>query len=310
MAPIADFILEYVPLPSLPSYLVSYIPGQTPLSTAPTVFTALAGYLATIFGLREVMKDRQPQKLNALFQVHNVILSGGSLILLVLMLEEILPIVWNHGIYYAICAEESWTPRMEFYYMINYYFKYLELLDTVFLAMKKKPLAFLHVFHHSATALLCFTQLGGKTSVSWVVITLNLGVHVLMYYYYYATAGGAKIWWKKYLTLMQITQFVIDLGVVYFGSWCLFTSRSSARTLANSSMAGFQHFAYAYRPDLPHVGNCAGTENAALFGCALLTSYLGLFINFYLQTYKKPVKGGKAVGNGAAKANGNAAKKE
>jgi hypothetical protein len=29
---------------------------------------------------------------------------------------------------------------MEFYYMINYYFKYLELLDTVFLAFKKKPL--------------------------------------------------------------------------------------------------------------------------------------------------------------------------
>lgn len=29
---------------------------------------------------------------------------------------------------------------MEFYYMVNYYFKYLELLDTVFLALKKKPM--------------------------------------------------------------------------------------------------------------------------------------------------------------------------
>lgn len=86
-----------------------------------------------------------------------------------------------------------------------------------------------------------------------MVITLNLTVHVIMCescvqcrlagirlrradYYYYATAGGAKIWvslstglspvhaladseqWKKYLTTLQITQFVIDLFIVFFAS--------------------------------------------------------------------------------------------
>jgi hypothetical protein len=37
-------------------------------------------------------------------------------------------------------------------------------------------------------------------------------------YYYFATARGQKIWWKKYLTTMQITQFVIDIVAVYYGS--------------------------------------------------------------------------------------------
>ena len=110
MAPIADFILQHVPLPAVPRYLTSYVPGQTPLSTPTAVWGTLAGYLALIFGIQALMTDRQPQKLNTLFQNHNVTLSAGSAVLLVLMLEEIAPIIYRNGFFYAICNEGSWTP--------------------------------------------------------------------------------------------------------------------------------------------------------------------------------------------------------
>ncbi|KAJ3196448.1 hypothetical protein HK101_008955, partial [Irineochytrium annulatum] len=161
--------------------------------------------------------------------------------------------------------------RLEAYYIINYYFKYYELLDTVFLALKKKPLAFLHVYHHAATASLCFAQLLGRVTITWVPMTLNLFVHVLMYYYYGMSAAGIKIWWKKHLTTLQIAQFVIDLLVLEF---CFY-----------NFLVG-KYWSASGIPFLEGFDQCAGDERVAWFACAVLTSYLVLFIQFYMKTYK------------------------
>jgi fatty acid elongase 3 len=99
---------------------------------------------------------------------------------------------------------------------------------------------------------------------------------------------------------MQILQFVIDLFAVYFGSMCFLHPVVPTRA---DILIAYQHYAYTYyKGILPSIGNCAGSESAALFGCGLLTSYLGLFINFYIQTYKSPAKNGDRVAN--KKANG------
>lgn len=73
--------------------------------------------------------------------------------------------------------------------------------------------------------------------------------------------------------MLQIIQFVIDLGFVYFASYTYFSAR--------------------YFPWLPTYGICAGEEFAAFAGMGILSSYLFLFIGFYASTYKKPVKKGR-----------------
>ena len=159
------------------------------------------------------------------------------------------------------------------------------------------------MYHHSATAVLCYTQLNGGTSISWVVITLNLLVHVIMYYYYWATACGYKIWWKRYVTVLQISQFVIDLFMVYWGSGSHCVPLKLQSDIAHSA---YSHF--AYKNGWPNIGDCAGTEFAALQGCAILSSYLVLFISFYRKTYQKTSQSRDikaALQNGkAGKANG------
>ena len=112
------------------------------------------------------------------------------------------------------------------------------------------------------TLLLCLFELQGRPSVSWVIVYLNLAVHVVMYFYYFLAALKIKVWWKMAVTILQITQFIIDLIVCYGCTMVLLFE-----TLEWSNW------------------HCSGTTFSAIFGCSLLTSYLFLFVLFFGKTY-------------------------
>ncbi|KAJ3658490.1 hypothetical protein Zmor_010225 [Zophobas morio] len=91
--------------------------------------------------------------------------------------------------------------------------KFFDLLDTVFFVLRKKnsQITFLHLHHHSG--MLVSTWISGKYfpgGHALFVGFLNTFVHVVMYSYYLMTAwsseGWKNVWWKKYLTQLQIAQ--------------------------------------------------------------------------------------------------------
>lgn len=114
MAPLADFLLTVLPADVLPYHLSHYVAGKTPLSTLPVVSATLVSYLAIIFGIQEIMRDRPAQKLNTLFRFHNAFLTLGSALLLALMVEEVASIWVRSGTYNTMCNEKSWTPVSPF----------------------------------------------------------------------------------------------------------------------------------------------------------------------------------------------------
>lgn len=99
-------------------------------------------------------------------------------------------------------------------YYIN---KYFDLLDTIFIVFRKnyKQITALHIIHHlympvGGYFVIRLIGFGGHLMVMGV---LNLFVHVVMYSYYYVASQHSTndklIWWKPYITVLQMLQFVI-----------------------------------------------------------------------------------------------------
>ncbi|ALC42071.1 CG18609, partial [Drosophila busckii] len=99
-------------------------------------------------------------------------------------------------------------------YFIN---KILDLLDTVFFVLRKsyKQISFLHVYHHVMMCCGCYLVMrfygtGGHLNF---VGMLNSLVHTVMYFYYFLSAYypglKASLWWKKYITISQLMQFLM-----------------------------------------------------------------------------------------------------
>lgn len=150
---------------------------------------------------------------------------------------------------------------MAFTAYIYYLSKVVELLDTVFFVLRKKQsqVTTLHVTHHAGMAVLMYVGVkfwaGGHGSFQGFV---NSFVHIFMYSYYLLSGLGPQfghlLWWKKYITQLQLAQFAIIF------------------------VHGFQLF---LQP------NC-NYPRVILYPYLLVCAYFTvMFINFYRKAYQK-----------------------
>jgi len=249
-----------------------FVPYETPLSSPLGVGLVVAAYFCTIHLLRAWVRARgRPFDLNWFVIFHNSLMSIGSAVLWLAMVSELVMIWSKFGIWSLACDPEGKHTRgpIVFIYFINYIFKYIELVDTFLLALRGKDIPFLHSYHHAATLVLCWSQLWAQSCIQWLPIVINLLVHVIMYGYYTLHALRLNIWWKKYLTTLQIVQFVVALT----GCVAAFATRTAALRLHILPAAQY---------------GCVGSDLGAVVGVVIIASYLYLFIILFQAKYTKP----------------------
>jgi len=218
---------------------------------------AVVGYWITIFAIQRIMKDKKPWNLKYFSAIHNFNMVVISVVMAVGVGRHIRRIYSRYGMTAAYCGvNDEEDSEIAFWSNVFYLSKYYEYLDTVILALKKKELSLLHVFHHSVTAPVSWFAIHSEILMGWITVFNNSVIHIFMYYYYMMQSLGHNVWWKKYLTTGQIIQFAIDCttSIPFFLLW---------------------------KNNQP----CRGTIEAWIVGNLGGFSLFFLFINFYIQTY-------------------------
>lgn len=198
------------------------------------MLTIVAIYLYTIIYLGpRLMKNREPFQIIWTVRIYNILMSLTCGYNFFRYLIET-----NYGTIYFGCqnsvsqATERELVRLGYHYCV---LKLIEFSDTIFFVLRKKynQASFLHLFHHSfifSVGWLYFKLSPDATTVLFSFI--NSGIHMIMYMYYFlATFKSVQsaLWWKPYLTMLQISQFVISM--IHFGYQGIFSSCNYPRSL-------------------------------------------------------------------------------
>nr|XP_040231391.2 elongation of very long chain fatty acids protein AAEL008004 [Anopheles coluzzii] len=230
---------------------------DNPLPTVGMVLTYLAWVL--IIG-PTYMRDRKPMQLTNTLFYYNL----GQVLLSAYMFYEHLMAGWARG-YSLTCqpvdySDDQLSRRMFNLCYIYYLSKLSEFADTVFFVLRKKKsqISYLHLYHHSLTPIeawiLTKFLAGGNATLPNII---NNFVHTLMYLYYMLSAMGPRyqkyLFWKQFLTELQIAQFVICIGhaINALLTDCAFPKFITFLLLCNASI------------------------------------FFVLFMNFYLENYRK-----------------------
>uniref|UniRef100_A0A7E4ZZC9 Elongation of very long chain fatty acids protein n=1 Tax=Panagrellus redivivus TaxID=6233 RepID=A0A7E4ZZC9_PANRE len=175
-------------------------------------------YIFVIFGIQNYMKDRAPLDIRLPLRLWNLWLAvfsiAGSYVTTTALFTEIR----TEGLASSYCYAGNFfqgTPGLwTFLFCMS---KVAELGDTIFIVLRKRPLMFLHWYHHVATLNYGMLTYADGTAYNTWIIWLNFSVHAIMYSYYFLAACKIRVpaAVAQSITFLQISQFIITHAVLF-----------------------------------------------------------------------------------------------
>ncbi|KAH8288688.1 hypothetical protein KR054_007942 [Drosophila jambulina] len=243
-------------------------PVKFPLMGSPwPPMMIVAAYLFFVLRAgKKMMKDREPFDMRGAIKIYNIVqIVYNSVLLLCGSYFFFVLRVYDIGCIHRLPLDheyKNWERLLSYAYYFN---KYMDLTETVFFVMRKKDrqISFLHVFHHASMCVASYIHItfSGYGGLLFPVCYINVAVHVIMYIYYYLSsvskAVRASLWWKKYITIAQLVQFILVL---------------------------------LYLANILRRPNCDASRTVIYFSMLLAAAFIMLFGHFYVKAYILPGK--------------------
>lgn len=215
-------------------------------------------YVLLVFAGQIAMKNRSAFNLKPLLIVWNICLAIFSAVGFFRTLPEFVHAVTVEGLEYSICNNSNAFGVTGYWTYAFFLSKQLELLDTVFIVLRKRPLIFLHWFHHATVLVLTWYLYRSLASVGRWFVVINFGIHMFMYSYYACRALEIRLprCFAMSITFMQIVQMCFGCFVNYN---VLLAKRAKR--------------------------HCRVSYSVVYFSFAIYFVYLLLFANFFVRVY-------------------------
>lgn len=206
-------------------------------------------YVFAIFTTQYMMKNRTRFELKWPLAFWSGFLAVFSVAGAIRTLPELIKVLQTEGWYSSMCNPSYFrsdpTSFWAFMFVVS---KVYELGDTLFIVLTKKPLIFLHWYHHISVMVYVWYSYTDHTAPGRWFMVMNYIVHSFMYTYYMLRAMKIQVprGVNISITTLQIIQMVMGMVVNYSVFMAKKNGLPCNQTDLNLTLCSLMYLSYFY----------------------------------------------------------------